>query len=87
MGAACGLCGGGERWGAYTVLVGKPEGKSHLEDLSPEGRIILKWVFNEWDGDMDWIDMDQNRDRGRGEGTCNYGTAPSGSIKCEEFLD
>jgi len=27
------------------------------------GMIILKGVFNMWDGGMDWIDLVQNRDR------------------------
>jgi hypothetical protein len=27
------------------VLVGKPEGKKHLEDPDVHGRIILKWIF------------------------------------------
>jgi hypothetical protein len=31
-----------ERRGVYRVLVGKPEGKNHLEDLGIDGRIILK---------------------------------------------
>jgi len=27
-------------------------------------RIILKWIFRKWDvGSMDWIDVDQDRDR------------------------
>jgi hypothetical protein len=34
----------GERIGAY-VLVGKPEGRNHLEILDIDGRIILKWIF------------------------------------------
>jgi len=34
----------GERTGAY-VLVGKPEGRNHLEILGIDGRIILKWIF------------------------------------------
>jgi hypothetical protein len=37
----------------------------HLEDPVVDGRIILKWIFKKWDGDMDWIDMAQDRDRWR----------------------
>jgi hypothetical protein len=37
----------------------------HLEDPGVDGRIILKWIFNKWDGGMDWIDMVQDRDRWR----------------------
>ena len=29
----------------------------HLEDPGVDGRIILKWVFEKWNGDMDWIDV------------------------------
>ena len=29
----------------YRVLVGKPEGKDHLEDPGVDGRIILRWMF------------------------------------------
>jgi hypothetical protein len=43
MGSACGTYG--ERRGAYSVLVGKPVGKNHLEDLGVNGRIILKLIF------------------------------------------
>ena len=40
----------GERRGVYRVLVGKPEGKNHLEDPGVEGRIIiLRWIFRKWD--------------------------------------
>jgi hypothetical protein len=31
---------------AYTVLVGRPEKRDHLEDLGVEGRVILKWILN-----------------------------------------
>jgi hypothetical protein len=36
---------GGEQRSAYSVLVGKPEGKDHLEVLGVGGRIILKRIF------------------------------------------
>jgi len=26
------------------------------------GGIILKWIFRNWAGGMDWIDLAQNRD-------------------------
>jgi hypothetical protein len=38
------------RSSAYRVLVGKPEGRNHLEDPGVDGRIILKWIFEKWDG-------------------------------------
>jgi hypothetical protein len=41
----------GDRRGAYTILVGKPEGKNHLEHIGIDRRIILKWIFKKWDGE------------------------------------
>jgi len=35
----------GEKRGVYRVLVGKPKENNHLEDLSVDGRIILRWIF------------------------------------------
>ena len=40
----------GERRGAYSVLVGKPEEGDHFEDPDTDGRIILKWIFKMWNG-------------------------------------
>ena len=37
----------------------------HLEDPGVDGRIIFKWIFEKWEGDMDWIDLAQNRGRWR----------------------
>jgi hypothetical protein len=54
----------GEGRGAYRILVGRPEGRK------PLGRPRRRWEDNikmdlqkvGW-GDMDWIDMAQDRDR------------------------
>ena len=43
---------------------GEPRERAHLDDLGVDGRIILKWVFEQWGG-MDWIDVIQDRDRWR----------------------
>jgi hypothetical protein len=40
----------GERRGAYRVLVGKPEGRNHLEEKGVDGRIILKWILEKSEG-------------------------------------
>jgi hypothetical protein len=39
----------GRRRCVYTVVVGKPEGKNHLNDPGVDGRIILRWIFRKWD--------------------------------------
>jgi hypothetical protein len=39
-----------------------------LEDPGIDRKMILKWVFKNWEvgwGGMDWIDMAQDRDRWR----------------------
>ena len=37
----------------------------HLEDAGVDGRIRLKWIVEKWLGGMDWIDLTQDRYRGR----------------------
>ena len=39
----------GERRGLCRVLVGRPEGKSHLEEPDIDGSIILRWISKKWD--------------------------------------
>jgi hypothetical protein len=34
-----------ETGNAYKVLIRKPEGRDHLEDLGMDDRIILKWIL------------------------------------------
>jgi hypothetical protein len=36
-----------------------------LGDGGIDGRIILKWILDEWVGGMDWIDLAQDRNRWR----------------------
>ena len=36
-----------------------------MENPGADGRIILKWILEKCDGDMDWIDLGQDRDRWR----------------------
>jgi hypothetical protein len=76
----------GEVRGAYNILVGRTEGRR------PLGRPRCRWEDNiKTDlreigfGDVDWIDLAQDRDRWRA--LVNAVNEPSGSIKCGEFLD
>jgi hypothetical protein len=45
--------------------VGKPEGRRPLGNSDVDDRIILKWIFKKWDGDIDWIDLAANMDHWR----------------------
>jgi hypothetical protein len=42
----------GEMKNAYRVLVGKPEGKSHSENLGTDGNIILEWILGKSGGKL-----------------------------------
>jgi hypothetical protein len=55
----------GERRGAYSVLVGKPEGGRPLGRPRRRWEDNIKWIFERLSGGggVDWIDMAQDRDR------------------------
>jgi len=54
--------------------------RDNLEDLSRDGKIILKWVLKNCDGGggMDWIDL-----LGIRTGACECGNEPSGYHKMQ----
>ena len=37
----------------------------HMEGTGVDGKKTLRWIFREWDGSMEWIDLAQDRDRWR----------------------
>jgi hypothetical protein len=37
--------------GAYRVLVGRPEGRDYLENQDADGKIILKLIFKNCEGE------------------------------------
>ena len=53
------------------------------EDLSVDGRIILKWILREvgWGHGLICLRI------GTGGGSCKCGDESSGCIKCVEFLE
>jgi hypothetical protein len=54
----------GDRRDGSRVLVGKPEGKTPLGDPGVDRGIILRWNLQEVGcGDMDWIEVAQDKDR------------------------
>jgi hypothetical protein len=79
----CGACStNGEMWNAYRLLVGKPEGRRPLERPRRRwlGNIRMDLVEVGW-GHVGWIGLVQDRDS-----SCEFGIAPSGSIKCSETI-
>jgi hypothetical protein len=48
--------------GTYKALVGKPQGRNHLEDLGVDRRMMFKFERLDGDGDIDLIDLAQDRD-------------------------
>ena len=39
--------------------------RGRLEDLGVDGTKIMTWSFRQWDADMDWIDLAQDKGRWR----------------------
>jgi hypothetical protein len=53
----------GERISVYRILLGKPEGKRTLGRSRRRWRIIMRLIFRKWDGDIDWIDLTEDKSR------------------------
>jgi hypothetical protein len=62
------------RWVGHVARVGRGEMRTgfrgenlregdHLEDPGVDRRIILRWVFRQWDGGMEWFDLAHDRGR------------------------
>ena len=56
-----------------------------LEDSGVDGKVILKWVFEKWDGGHRL--GRSGTGYGRVADCCECGDEPSCSIKCGEFLE
>ena len=46
-----------DKRGAYIFWCGNVKERDNLGDLDTDGRIILKWIFKKWDGDV-WTGLD-----------------------------
>jgi hypothetical protein len=44
---------------------GKLEEKTLLGRIGVDGKLILKWIIQKWNGGIDMIDLAQDRDRWR----------------------
>jgi hypothetical protein len=51
MGRACNTYR--ERRDAYRISVSKPNGRNNLQNPGIDGKLILKRIFDKWDGGMD----------------------------------
>jgi hypothetical protein len=77
MGGACSTHGRIKNY----ILVGKHEGKDHLEDLGVEVTIILKRMLKEIEQEVvDWIHLGQERDQWGGGDSCEHDNESSDFI-------
>jgi hypothetical protein len=63
----------------HTEFLENLKDREHLQDLSTDGRIILKWILKKWDESVFRI--------GTNHRLCEHGNEPSGSKNFREFLD
>jgi hypothetical protein len=59
--------------------------RDHLKDPVIDGKVILRWIFKKWEVGYG-VDR-SGSGYGQVAGTCECDNEPSGSVKCEEFLD
>ena len=65
--------------------MGKLEGTDNLENHGEHGRIILKLIFEKWDGGHE---LDRSGSgHGQVAGSCESGNEPSASIKFGTFVN
>jgi hypothetical protein len=62
-------CGIWRVWGRVEMHTelwwGNMRERDYVKDLGIDGRVLLKWIFKKYDGDLDWVDLAQDRDRWR----------------------
>jgi hypothetical protein len=85
------------RWAGHVARMGRrgmhvgywwesQKERHHQEDQDMVGLIILKGIVERYDGVV-WIKLIWLRIGTSGEGSCEHGNEPSGSIKCWKVLE